>query len=148
MSSAHSSVHSVVEPETVEALNSVDDDLLLIERSKVRSAVSKLTKAELQNELKSHHCKVSGNKVLLIERVTERRLAALSLVSQEHQPDASPSKENPGLDRTGSSELLMLFNMMQSQQAAAERRFQIQLEEIRQRSLEDRMQLTKFLADT
>ena len=34
MSSAHSSVHSVVEPETVEALNSVDDDLLLIERSK------------------------------------------------------------------------------------------------------------------
>ena len=27
MSSAHSSVHSVVEPETVEALNSVDDDL-------------------------------------------------------------------------------------------------------------------------
>ena len=178
MSSAHSSVHSVVEPETVEALNSVDDDLLLIERSKVRSAVSKLTKAELQNELKSHNRKVSGNKDLLIERVTERRLAALSLVSQEHKPDASPSKENPGLDRTGSSELLMLFNMMQSQQAAAkkrfhaqlneqqaaaekrfhaqlnekqvaaERRFQIQLEEIRQRSLEDRMQLTKFLADT
>ena len=27
MSSAHSSVHSVVEPETVETLNSVDDDL-------------------------------------------------------------------------------------------------------------------------
>ena len=64
---------------------------------------------------------------------------------------------------TGSSELLMLFNMMQSQQAAAEKRFhaqlneqqvaaerwfQIQLEEIRQRSLEDRMQLKKFLADT
>ena len=167
MSSAHSSVHSVVEPETVEALNSVDDDLLLIERSKVRSAVLKLTKAELQNELKSHNCKVSGSKDLLIERVTERRLAALSLVSQEHQPDASPSKESPGLDRTGSSELLMLFNMMQRQQAdaekrfhaqlieqqaaaekqqvAAERRFQIQLEEI-QRSLEDRMQL--FLADT
>ena len=64
----------------------------------------------------------------------------------------------------------MLFNMMQRQQAdaekrfhaqlieqqaaaekqhvAAERRFQIQLEEIRQRSLEDHMQLTKFLADT
>ena len=146
--SSHASVHSVIEPETVEALNSVDDDLLLIERSKVRSAVSKLTKAELQYELKSHNCKVSGNKDLLIERVIERRLAALSLVSQEHQPDASPSKENPVLDRTGSSELLMLFNMMQSQQAAAEKRFQIQLEEIRQRSLEDRMQLTKFLADT
>ena len=92
--SSHASVHSVVEPETVEALNSVDDDLLLIERSKVRSAVSKLTKAELQNELKSHDCKVSGNKDLLIERVTERRLAALSLVSQEHQPDAFPSKES------------------------------------------------------
>ena len=176
--SSHANVHSVIEPETVEALNSVDDDLLLIERSKVRSAVSKLTKAELQNELKSHNCKVSGNKDLLIERVTERRLATLSLVSQEHQPDASPSKESPGLDRTGSSELLMLFSMMQRQQAdaekrfhaqlieqqadadkrfhaqlieqqvAAERRFQIQLEEIRQRSLEDRMQLTKFLADT
>ena len=143
--SSHASVHSVVEPETVEGLSSVDDDLLLIERSKVRSAVSKLTKAELQNELKSHDCKVSGNKDLLIERVTERRLAALSLVSQEHQPDASPSKESPCLDRTGSSEL---FNMMQSQQAPAERRFEIQLEEIRQRSLEDRMQLTKFLADT
>ena len=161
MSSAYASVHSVVEPET-EALNSVDDDLLLIERSKVRSAVSKLTKAELQNDLKSHNCKVSGNKDVLIERVTERRLAALSLVSQEHQPNAS-CKESPGLDRTGSSELLMLFNMMPSQQAAAEkrfhaqlneqqvaaeRRFQIQLEEIRQRSLEDRMHLTMFLADT
>ena len=146
--SSHASVHSVVEPETVEGLNSVDDDLLLIERSKVRSAVSKLTKAELQNELKSHDCKVFGNKDLLIERVTERRLAALSLVSQEHQPDASPSKESPCLDRTGSSELLMLFNMMQSQQAPAERRFQIQLEEIRQRLLEDRMPLTTFLADT
>ena len=35
MSSAHANVHSVVESETVEALNSVDDDLLLIERSKV-----------------------------------------------------------------------------------------------------------------
>ena len=79
--SSHASVHSVVEPETVEALNSVEDDLLLSERSKVRSAVSKLTKAELQNELKSHNCKVSGNKDLLIERVIERRLAALSLVS-------------------------------------------------------------------
>ena len=40
MSSAHASVHSVVEPETVKALNSVDDNLLLIERSKVLSAVS------------------------------------------------------------------------------------------------------------
>ena len=67
MSSAHSNVglHSVVEPETVEALNSVDNNLLLIERSKVRSAVSKLTKAELENELKSHNCKVFGNKDLL-----------------------------------------------------------------------------------
>ena len=35
MSSALASVHSVVEPETVEALDSVNDDLLLIERSKV-----------------------------------------------------------------------------------------------------------------
>ena len=163
MYSAHASVHFVVEPETVEALNNVDDDILLIERSKVRCAVSKLTKAELQKELKSHNCKVSGNKDVLIKRVTERRLAALSLVSQEHQPDASPSKESPVLVRTGSSELLMLFNMMQRQQAAAEkyfhdqlneqqvaaeRRFQIQLEEIRQQSLEDRVQLTKFLADT
>ena len=125
--SSHASVHSVVESETVEALNSVDNDLLLIERSKVRSALSKLTKAELQNELKSHNCKVSGNKDLLIERVTERRLAALSLVSQEHQPDASPSKESLGLDRNGSSELLMLFNMMQRQQADAEKRFHAQL---------------------
>ena len=98
MSSAHASVHSVVEPETVEALNNVDDDLLLIERSKVRSALSKLTKAELQNKLKSHNCKVSDNRDLPIERVTERRLVALSLVSQEHQADASPSKESPCLD--------------------------------------------------
>ena len=127
MSSAHASVHSVVEPETVEALNSVNDDLFLIERSKVRSAVSKLTKAELQNELKSHNCKVSGNKDLFIERVTKRRLAALSLVCQEHQPNVSPSKESPGLERTGSSELLMLFNMMQRQQADAEKRFHAQL---------------------
>ena len=42
----------------------------------------------------------------------------------------------------------MLFNMMQRQQAAAKRQFQIQLKEICQRSLEDCMQLTKFLADT
>ena len=86
--SSHASVHSNVEPETVEALNSVDDDLLLIESSKVRSAVSKLNEAELQNELKSHNCKVSGNKDLPIERVTERKLAALSLlvknISQMH----------------------------------------------------------------
>ena len=153
MSSANASEHSNVEPESVETLNIVDNDQLLIERSKIRGAVAKLTKTELQAELKSHNCKVSGNKEVLMERVIERRLAALSPISQEHQLDASSNPSN----------LLMFFNLMQTQQstaekrfqaqlieqqAAAEQRFQLQLEEIRQRAKEDRLQLAQFLADS
>ena len=61
----------------------------------------------------------------------------------------SANKEEAGT--SNKSEFLLMFQMMQEQQRqyqeAAERRFKLELEEIRQRAKEERLDMVRFMAD-
>ena len=136
-------------------LGGADEDQVLRRKIRIRSTVSKLKKSVLQNELESKVQKTTGSKDLLVERVVEMRLAEeanipVETMDQEAASVSSLNEEEPETSKSFGNlgELSLLFDMMQKQQLASERRFQLQLEEIRCRSQEDRMHLAKFLADT
>ena len=136
-------------------LEGADEDQVLRRKIRIRSTVSKLKKSVLQNELESKGQKTTGSKDLLVERVVEMRLAEeanipVETIDQEAVSVSSLNEEEPETSKSFGNlgELSLLFDMMQKQQLASERRFQLQLEEIRCRSQEERMHLAKFLADT
>ena len=119
-------------------LEGADEDQVLRRKIRIRSTVSKLKKSVLQNELESKGQKTTGSKDLLLERVVEMRLAEeanipVETVDQEAASVSSLNEEEPETSKSFGNlgELSLLFDMMQKQQLASERRFQLQLEEIR-----------------
>ena len=83
-------------------------------------------------------------------RLAEKANISLETVDQESASVSSLNEEKPETSKSFGNlgELSFLFDMMQKQLLASERQFQLQLEEIRCQSQEDRMDLIKFLADT
>ena len=142
-SAASESSQSQPSPAAGVNLGGLDVDEVLRRKVSIRSVVSKLKKTVLQNELESKGQDTTGSRDLLVERAMEMRFANQTSaptenVDQEAVSVSSLNDKEPGTSKDLSkfSELTLLFNMMQKQQLAAERRFQLQLEEIRCRSQE------------
>ena len=113
--------------------------------------LDKMTSEELRTELSSLDQPTTGAKAVLVERLRKFRM-------KQGEDEGEEPKGNPSVASGGSmqpertSELMMLFTMMKQQldadREAADRRFQMQLQEMRQQAKEERLQLTAFLADT
>ena len=113
-------------------LEGADEDQVLRRKIRIRSTVSKLKKSVLQNELESKGQKTTGSKDLLLERVVEMRLAEeanipVETMDQEAASVSSLNEEEPETSKSFGNlgELSLLFDMMQKQQLASERRFQL-----------------------
>ena len=107
-----------------------DEDQVLRRKIRIRSTVSQLKKSVLQNELESKGQKTTGSKDLLVERVVEMRLAEeanipVETMDQEAASVSSLNEEEPETSKSFGNlgELSLLFDMMQKQQLASERRF-------------------------
>ena len=114
-------------------LEGADEDQVLRRKIRIRSTVSKLKKSVLQNELESKGQKTTGSKDLLVERVVEMRPAEeantpVETMDQEAASVSSLNEEEPETSKSFGNlgELSLLFDMMQKQQLASERRFQLQ----------------------
>ena len=109
----------------------------------VLKPVDKMTVKEIKAELSNKGCSIEGKKEVLIERLVTARKEEPPLLETFGDEKVSSTPRYPSYDQSEfPSNMMLFFTMMRQQQEAerdaSERRFQLQMEQIRQTAQEDR----------